>query len=160
MGRVSFALLKAFDDKYNRMEEYLSSEGVYWEKSDKWYLEEECFKESGIHPGNCRKGLLADFSGYQSQNLKTEMKYFLLYSMKNGQLSVRNIWSHYRKGIREMGYLLTEKYPADCFIGLDNVDRELIGVQMGSEMKRLYLVLKYDVVSFITDYYNARDEME
>lgn len=160
MGAEVLAIKETFDDEYERMTEYLSSEGGYWKKNDKWYLQESCFQEAGIKTGKSRKGLLADFSEYRSESLKMEMKYFLLYSMKNGLMSVSNIHVHYRKAIYELGLLITGKQPVHSFNGMDSGDRELLGVQMKPEMERLYLTLKHDVVSFIMDYYDDRDEME
>ena len=100
MKAATFAQYRAFDDKYSRMMEYLSSEGRYWIDKDQWYLEADSFRQAGINTEKRKSGKLADFSGYQSEQLKNEMKYFLLYSMKNGLMSVSNIYTHYTVGIR------------------------------------------------------------
>ncbi len=103
MGTAILAQYGAFDDKYSQMTEYLSSEGRYWIDNDQWYLEADSFRQAGINTEKRKTGKLADFSGYQSGQLKNEMKYFLLYSMKNGLMSVSNLYGHYREPIRQMG---------------------------------------------------------
>jgi len=100
MRAATFAQYGAFDDKYNQMTEYLSSEGMYWIDNDQWYLEADSFRMAGITTGKRERGKLADFSGYQSEQLKNEMKYFLLYSMKNRLLSVSSLYANYTVAIR------------------------------------------------------------
>ena len=46
MGAAILAQYEAFDDKYNQMMEYLSSEGGYWKDNDKWYIDADSFIEA------------------------------------------------------------------------------------------------------------------
>jgi len=103
---------------------------------------------------------LADFSGYQSEQLKNEMKYFLLYSMKNGLMSLSSLYVHYNVAIRKMGTLQRGKHTADSFVDLDARDEDTVYADNKPEMERLYQILKRDVIRFIRDYYDDRDEME
>jgi len=160
MGTATLAQYGAFDDKYSRMTEYLSSEGRYWINNDQWYLEADSFRQADINTEKKKTGKLADFSVYQSEQMKNEMKYFLLYSMKNGLLSVSNLYDHFRAAIRQMGILPGGRHPADSFAVLNAGDEKPVYAGKNPERERLYQILKRDVIRFIRDYYDDRDEME
>lgn len=159
MGALVYAVYGETDEKYSRMTEYLETEDRYWLDNDIWYLEADSFCQAGIKTSQKAKGELADFSGYPTERLKNEMKYFLLYSMKNGLMSAQNIVIHYRGTIRDIGEWLSGCSPAQSLSGLDP------GIDDGHvvrcpERERLYGILKRDAVEFITDHYDEREEME
>ena len=79
MGALAYAVYGETDEKYSRMTEYLETEDRYWLDNDIWYLEADSFCQAGIKTSQKAKGELADFSGYPTERLKNEMKYFLLY---------------------------------------------------------------------------------
>lgn len=160
MGTAVLAQYGAFDDKYNWMTEYLSSEGRYWLDNDQWYLDADGFRQAGINTEKRKTGKLADFSGYQSERLKNEMKYFLLYSMKNGLMSASNLYVHYKLAIRQIGSLSGGKHAVDSFAALDAGGEIAVCTGKRLEMERLYHVLKRDVIRFVKDYYDDRDEVE
>ena len=160
MRTAAFAQYGAFDDKYRQMTQYLSSEGRYWIDNDQWYLEADSFRQAGINTGKRNVGKLADFSGYQSVQLKNEMKYFLLYSMKNELMSVSNLYGHYREIIRQIGTQLEGKHSANSFAVLNVGDETTVYAGKKPEKERLYHILKRNVIRFIKDYYDDRDEIE
>ena len=160
MGTAILAQYEAFDDKYSRMMEYLSSEGRYWIDNDQWHLQADSFQQASINTEKRKTGKLADFRGYQSEQLKNEMKYFLLYSMKNGLMSASNLYVHYKLAIRQIGSLSGGKHAANSFSALDAGDERVVCTGEKLEMERLYHLLKRDVIRFIRDYYDDRAEME
>lgn len=127
---------------------YLSG---YWMEADQWELSSAAFAENGIDTGGL-EGILADFSAYKNFSLKNEMKYYLLHELKEGNLSVRNVYKHYRKIIRMVG----EKQAAMSFDGAGCVD---LGVT-GAEAERLSDILQRNVIRFMTNYYDERPETE
>lgn len=154
------AQYEVIDDKYSRMIEYLSSEGRYWIDNDQWYLEADSFGQAGINTEKRKTGKLADFSGYQSEQLKNEMKYFLLYSMKNGLMAASNLYVHYKLAIWQIGTLSGGKHAVNSFSALDAGDEKVVYTGNKLEIERLYHLLKRDVIRFIRDYYDDRAEME
>ena len=128
--------------------EYLSG---YWMEEDRWDLSSAAFAESGIDTAGL-KGVLADFSSYQSFSLKNEMKYYLLHELREGILSVRNIYVHYREIIRRIG----DKQTGVTFDGGECVDLGMAG----TEAKRLSGVMQRNVIKFMTDFYDERPETE
>lgn len=79
----SSALKLAANPKQTEMEEYLSSEGGYWLKNDVWRTDAEAYRAAGMKDAKT-EGELLDFSEYKDSLLKTELKYFLLYGLRNG----------------------------------------------------------------------------
>ncbi len=65
MGTAAHTQYGAFDDKYSRMTEYLSSEGGYWKNNDRWYMDADSFMEAGIPVLKSGHWLLADFGSYK-----------------------------------------------------------------------------------------------
>lgn len=127
---------------------YLSG---YWMEADQWELSAAAFAENGIDTAGL-KGILADFSSYRSFSLKNEMKYYLVHELKEGNLSVRNIYAHYRKIIRTIG----ERQASMSFDGAECVD---LGAA-GAEAERLSRVMQRNVIRFMADFYDERPETE
>lgn len=158
MGAVAIAFpQEEFNDKYYEMTEYLSSEGGYWLREDKWMTESEAFSESGLKTGKRKRGILADFSGYQNHLMKVEMKYYLLFVMKEGILSPFNVMNLMTTVIRLIGSLLGSGEHLS-FEGLKTNDAELADMEMTECVRKKYRHLKSRVVGFITDYYDDREE--
>jgi integrase len=160
MGVVVLTQYGAFDDKYNQMIEYLSTEGGYWKDNDKWYMDADSFMEAGIIVANPRHRLLADFESYKKERLKEEMKYFLLHSMKNGIIEALSVYQNYLRAISNIGKLLSSIKDVDSFNGLDTGDRELENAGLNDTERRTYLHLKHGVTRLVTDYYDDRNEMD
>lgn len=101
------------EDRKDAMKSYLSSEGGYWIDNDIWKMQDKAFQEAGIRVPvqkfPKKKGLVvADFTGYPSETLKIEVKYFLLHSLKekyatavsvnhNYTWAVCNLWKYIPK---------------------------------------------------------------
>lgn len=160
MGEAVLVQNEAFDDKYNKMMEYLSTEGGYWKENDRWYMDDNSFKEAGIPVVNPRHWLLADFGLYKKGRLKEEMKYFLLHSMKDRIIEALSVHQNYQRAIPNIGKLLSSLKGVDSFNGLDTCDMELENAGLNSTERRSYLILKQGVTRLITDYYGNYDEIE
>jgi len=160
MGAAILAQHEAFDDKYNQMMEYLSSEGGYWKDNDKWYMDADSFMEAEILVPNPRHWLLADFGSYKKGRLKEEMKYFLLYSMKKGIIKAVSVHQNYLRAIFNIGKQLSLMKSVESFNRLDTFDRELQDAGLSDTERCSYLYLKHGATRLITGYYDDRDELE
>ena len=158
MGVAAYAFAyEETDDKYREMTEYLSTEGGYWLKEDRWNTGAESFKEAGIRIAEKEKNwILADFSGYRSDRLKLEMKYYYLRSMKEKWMTAKSLRHNYVRAVREIGKYLGE-------LGVESLDgREELQEPVlleGMEYQR-YLNLYHTAVGFITDFYDDREETQ
>lgn len=148
------------DDKYYEMTKYLSSEGGYWLREDKWMIESEAFVKSGLQAGKYRNGLLADFSAYTKERMKIEMKYYLLYSMKNKILSPFHVYNVMTTVIRMVGENLVDRGSYDSFGEMESDGTEILKNPVTPCVFRKYETLKQQVVSFFGDFYDEREETE
>lgn len=101
MGAAALAFpIKYTGDRQDAMRAYLSSEGGYWLDNDIWKMQDKAFGEAGIKiPAQKipkKKGrVIADFTGYPSESLKIEVKYFLLHSLKERYITVISVNHNY-----------------------------------------------------------------
>lgn len=156
MGATAIAFLQeVFDDKYLQMTEYLSSEGGYWLREDKWYMGAESFRRAGIKVPESN-WLLADFSFFRSEKLKTEMKYYYLYAIKRKWVTANSMYCHYGRAVKSIGEYLGE-YRRESFRGLDT---NRIPNGLTDTEYEAYMNLYHSVIRFFTDYYDERSETE
>lgn len=161
MGTATFAIYEFHNPKKDLMTEYLSSEDGYWLKNDQWYIQSEGFQKSGITPSKRQKtGMIADFKGYQCEDMKLEMKYFLLYSLKEKLISTSSILANYVKSIRLIGTLLASNKRVTSFSELKADAEEIDSAELKESEKKCYLWLRNDIRTFTSDFYDDRDELE
>ena len=79
----SSALKAEQGSKHAEMLSYLSENDSYWLLNDTWRADAEAYVSSGIGPVRSPNNAVVDFSGFHNTDLKLEMKYFLLYELKN-----------------------------------------------------------------------------
>lgn len=143
------------DNKYLEMTEYLSSEDRYWLREDKWYMDAESFGCAGIETQG-KHWILADYEEYQSEQLKVEMKYYLLWSMKEKELTLNGIHRNYTRAIRNIGMCLGKKN-IDSF---ENLAAEFVPSKLADIEKKCYQHLYHSIIRFITEYYDRIPELE
>lgn len=153
MGALAAAFCEeALDNKYQEMVDYLSSEGGYWLKEDIWYLDAAAVAGAGIEAPE-KHWKLADFSGYASGRLKTEMKYYLLYHLKKKYLTALGAAQNYLRAVRNIGKWAGKDTESFGDIRVTEVPQGL-----GETEGRVYRDLLRRVAGFIADCYDTRDE--
>ena len=148
------------DEKYHEMTKYLSSEGGYWLREDKWMIESEAFEKANLKAGKYRNGLLADFSTYTKERMKTEMKYYLLCSMKNKILSPFNVYNVMTTAIRMIGENLAGRGTHESFAEMECEGTDVLKNGVTPCVFQKYQTLKRQIISFCHDFYDEREEME
>ena len=123
----------------------------YWYENDVWILENEAFKAANIDTKG-KEGILTDFSSFHSEQLKAEMKYYLLHELKEKNLSVTNVRTNFRRPIAMIG----KKYKVNSFEGLSVATEDL----MVKGKSHFYEIVQKNVIRFITDFYDDRPELE
>ena len=157
MGAAAYAFVQGCDDKYREMTGYLSSEGGYWLKEDIWYAGAESFTEAGIVvPEREKRQILADFSGYQSENLKLEMKYYYLWGMKKKRVTVKSLYHNYTAAVRQIGKHLGE-LGVESLSGQEGLPEPK---GLGETERKSYLSLYHAASRFIMDFYDDREETQ
>lgn len=161
MGAVAYAFVpEEADEKYSEMMEYLSSEGGYWLKEDKWAVSSEAFKKAGLDVKGCKASILADFTAYTKERIKMEMKYYLLYSMKNGLLSPFHICNMMTGTIRMLGEVLVQKSLYESFGEMEADAAEVVDGELPPGVLKKYRTLKSQVIRFFLDFYDDREETQ
>lgn len=160
MGAVAATIPQRGDDKYGEMTRYLSSEGGYWLREDKWMIEAGAFADAGLTAGKYRSGLLADFSAYTVERMKVEMKYYLLYSMKNRILSPFHVYNVMTTAIRMAGENLAGRGSYGSFGEVEPDGAEILKAPVTACVLRKYQTLKRQAASFFRDFYDEREETE
>ena len=161
MGEAAYALVREDeDDKYREMRDYLSSEGGYWLREDKWSVSSDGFKQAGLDAGDYKTGVLADFSLYTKELMKIEMKYYLLYSMKNEWLSPFNICNMLTATIRMVGEELVQKSQYESFREIETDVPRVMDSPLTPGVLGKYHTLKNQVIRFFQDFYDDREETQ
>lgn len=164
MGAAALILpIEETDGKYDEMVSYLSAEGGYWLNNDIWRMRDSAFDEAGIgipkakriNPGGC---ILADFSGYRSERIKIEVKYYLLYRLKEKILTPIAASRMYKRAIKRIGELL--KGETESILDADDEAFVLTDQETSETEKEVTLTLGKRIKKFFTDYYDERPETE
>lgn len=143
----ALAVYEVYDRHKEEIYSYIDG---YWYENDIWRLENRAFEDAGIETDGA-SGILSDFSFFNDE-LKAEMKFYLLRALKEKELSVSNIKVHYQEAIKDIG----RNYTDSTFDG----GTVRPAVLMGKENGRLYELLQRNVISFITEFCDDRPELE
>ena len=155
----SLALKLTFNPKKGEMEAYLSAENGYWIEHDVWRTDSNAYKEGGLDEPY-KEGVLVDFSPYTSGLMKLEMKYYLLFSMKQHWKAIEYVQKSLKSSIAMVGTLLTAEDTDRSFSELDISIGKLVPEGTAKDVKRLYNCLVGDIIRFFREYYDNREETE
>ena len=152
--------------KYDEIVGYLSQDNGYWLKNDIWNIKDGVFQE--IEYKVTAKNIRLDF--IKNETLKNEIKYYLLYSLKNKYLTLSKILNEQQYAIK---YLISyiEKFCSDnnSFndILIENSKWKLFLINEGLSLNKkheiyntAYKYIHNVVVDFIKDFYDDREETE
>lgn len=152
--------------KYDEIIEYLKQDNGYWLKNDKWNINADVFDKEEYKTGVLRIKL--DF--IKNEILKNEIKYYLVYSLKNKYLTLSVILNERQYAVK---YLIEyiEKYHSTkstfANISIDNTKWKLFLINKGFSLNKnneihnttyryIYNIIPY----FIKDFYDDREEIE
>lgn len=159
---TSLALAKeaAVQDCFSEVEGYLSSEGGYWQNQDIWLRDTGKFAERGISLEGVKGSVIADFSSIRDRRLKSELKYYTLWSLSMGVISASTFTSNYKPAVKDLGGILQEK---DCVSGLAEAvvtEEELTEKGWSAFHKNAILWVLNRARVILSDIYDIRDETE
>ena len=109
-NRTSLALAAEYEDNgFEKIEEYLSAEDGYWLSNDVWEVKSGKFEKRGIDIGSRKRGSIADFSMISSYTIKTELKYYALWSLTNKTISPAVFSARYMSAVKELSIIFNKK---------------------------------------------------
>ncbi|MCS6131220.1 integrase [Clostridium botulinum] len=153
--------------KYDEIIEYLKQDNEYWLKNNIWNSEDEVFGE--VEYKVTSKNIRLDF--IKNEILKNEIKYYIVYSLKNNYITLSSILNEYQYAIK---YLIQYIQANDRNkISFDNIDIELMRWKMfmlkngfkttkkGTlSCNNAYKEMYHLISDFIKDFYDDREETE
>lgn len=156
----ALALTYESDDKYTEICEYLNTEKGFWIKNDVWPGYDKAFEESGIKvKKSIKEWTIADFTTFKQEQLKNEMKYFILKRLKEGDITAHGCSANYLRAIRNLGEAVSS-YFGKSFADINPDEINMSGVNASDTENRMFRELKYRTVSFIRDIYDEREGLD
>ncbi len=153
--------------KYDEIIEYLKQDNGYWLGNDKWDIEDEVFGEVEYKVNV--KNIRLDF--IRNEILKNEIKYYLVYSLKNKYISLSAILNEYQYAIKYLIQYIELNYSNK--ISFDDIDIEpmrwkMFMLQNGFKTAKkgtlscnsMYREMYHLISDFIKDFYDDREETE
>lgn len=161
-NRTSLALAEeaAVQDCFSEVEGYLSSEGGYWQTHDIWRKDTGKFAERGISLEGVKGSVIADFSTIPDGRLKSELKYYTLWSLSMGVISASTFAKNYRPAIKDLEELLRGR---GCDSGLTEAvitEDELAAKGWSAFHQDTILCVLGRAKAILADIYDIGDETE
>lgn len=152
--------------KYDEIIKYLSQDNGYWLENDIWNIGDVIFQDIEYHVGV--KNIKLDF--IKNEVVKNEIKYYLVYSLKNKYLKLSKILNEHQYAIVYLNEYI-EKYYANIKsfyeLGIDNAKWKLFMINRGFSLNNkdeihntTYRGIGNEVSLFIKDFYDDREETE
>ena len=150
--------------KYDEIIEYLKQDNGYWLENDKWDLTEEFFIGKRIYTSR-----YIDFSSFNDECIKNELKYYIVYSFKENLLKntyivkLTSTFKHFSKFLNKNykeynSFNYFDKYSFELKFKnylLGNGFRLINNKISSNEMNCIAYIL-----NFIKDFYDDREEIE
>ena len=131
-NRTSLALAAEYEDNgFEKIEEYLSAEDGYWLSNDVWEVKSGKFEKRGIDIGSRKRGSIADFSMISSYTIKTELKYYVLWSLTNKVISPAVFSARYMSAVKELSIIFNKKTDSVSITEIKLTDDVSSGMKSG-----------------------------
>lgn len=157
---LAFAEEEAVRDCLSEVEGYLSSEGGYWQTHDVWMKDAGAFFERKISLEGVKGSVIADFGTVPDGRLKTELKYYALWSLSMGVISASTFTENYKSAVKDLGELLIS---SGCTSGLTEAviaEDELAEKGWSTFHKDTILRVLGRAKTILADIYDIGDETE
>ena len=141
------------------MEKYLCAEGGYWVQNDIWRTDSEAYRAGGLR-GSRRDGVLADFTECRNANMKLELKYYILCSLKNQWKSPAYVQDVLKSVIRLVGKHVASSGTYRSFAEVGQCIERPLPEDMEPTVAVLYKGFLKGIREFFDDYYDGREETE
>lgn len=143
--------------KYEEIIEYLKQDNRYWLENDKWDIYNNFYYD--LHEARGKKYL--DFSMLNNENIRLEVKYYYLYSLKECLLKSIYIISKAQAVISKLSnYINNKKYISVIELKDDNLKLFLLNENLTKNTMISYLNQVNEIINFIINFYDDREETE
>lgn len=143
--------------KYDEIIEYLKQDNGYWLENDKWNF----YNNFKYNLDSARGKKYLDFSLFNNESIKLEVKYYYLYSLKEKLISPPTVIGKAQAVVRKLSdYINNKKYINIFELHNDNVKLYLLNENLAQKTVNLYLGQINEIVNFIINFYDDREETE
>ena len=148
--------------KYDEVIKYLKQDNGYWLENDKWDLTEESFIGKKIY--NLR---YIDFSSFESEYVKNEVKYYFIYNLKENLL--KSTFLAPQIVMFNKLAIFSNNHKINTFLEVDKEKMytkwKFFLLNNGYKKETLNTNQRYSnfinfIINFIKDFYDDRDETE
>lgn len=158
MGTLAFAY--ELEPQYQGICEYLGAENGYWIKNDIWKGSDAVFDETDIEVDEKAKNwTIADFTAFTSESIKNEMKYFILYRLKEKILTAHSCSANYVRTMKYLGKGLKNQ----AFFSFRDMDENtpcIINESLSTVERRNLTTIRKAVIVLLKEMYDDRPELE
>lgn len=155
----NFQLVKGKQQsKYEEIIEYLKQDNGYWLENDKW----DIYSNFSYDLVEARGKKYLDFSMFDSENIRLEVKYYYLYSFKKSLLKPISIISKAQAVVRKLSYYMNnKKYKSVIELQNNNLKLFLLNENLTeATVSNSYLPQINEIINFILNFYDDREETE
>ena len=150
----------AAQDCFSEVEGYLSSEDGYWLCNDIWMKDSAAFAKRGISLDSARGDVIADFSTAPAGRVRTELKYYALWSLSMGVISASTFTQNYKSALMDLGGFLQGRGYTEGLTAVVLTEEELSGEGWAEFRKDTVLRILSRARTILADIYDIRDETE
>lgn len=150
----------ALQDCFSEIEGYLSFEGGYWRTHDVWMKDSGKFAERGISLEGVKGSVVADFSTLRDGRLKSELKYYALWSLSMGVISASTFTENYKSAVKDLGELLQGRGGISGLTDATVTEDELTEKGWSVFHKDTILRVPGRAKAILSDIYDIGDETE
>lgn len=156
-------------DKYGQILLFLEEDEGYWLGNDTWDVRDSVFATYGLNRINRNPTKQIHFSTFKEERLKNEAKYFLAYSLKTRVFSLISVFNGFKAPLEYLASFMNTHGKVKSFNGVEISDmqlvrflknREICTGKSDDEAYKNHIRLKNGVNTFITAYYDDREETE
>lgn len=161
-NRTSLALDGALAEKdcFEEIEGYLSGENSYWLEHDVWRVSDGRLDDRGISLEKVIGDIVADFSPVKDGRMKTELKYYTLWSLTMGTIAASTFALNYRRGLKDLGELLEDAGNVKSITDVFFTEEELSQKGWAGFRRDTVLRVVKRAKELLWDVYDIEDETE
>lgn len=163
MNNLPISIKENPQSRYGVLTEYLEQDAAYWKENDLWDIKDSIFIGKSIYGTRH-----IDFSEFTNEQIKNEVKYFVISSFKEERISLSTL-ANLSQRMLKLGGFISRDYKKAVSLG-ELGDKEkfvtkLIFYLRGSGIKEkqtieIYRSTVFCIIEFITDFYDEREETQ
>lgn len=143
--------------KYEEIIEYLKQDNGYWLDNDRW----DIYSNFSYDLNRARGKKYLDFNMFNNENIRLEVKYYYLYSLKENLIKTSTVIEKAQAVIKKLSDCIDrKKYSSIIELKNDNLQLFLLNESLTQNTAIIYLSQINEIIRFIINFYDDREETE